>query len=771
MPERPDLDDVAEAAAAADAAQIAAQTGGTSPPYVPPRVRETVVAPVDSKAVGRRLVLDAAQRPEWGVADSSESGIPAVVPAAPTGDGDTDTAALLTAIAKTISEYGVDGGPIWPRPGSYKLAATGRLDLPAAGALIGAGAGGRYGLGYKYATVIDATAMTNGFAIRCRGAGNRVEHLFLKGATNLGGSRKGGAVALDIDSTYTFVGRDVFIWGFTNQVRAEASQQILLENVIGYGFATHGLVAIGAAGTVRDCALSNGGAGQLAEYQAANYLLDSCTDLTIDQHLWDESTGAPNVRIVGTSRQITLAGETFYSNNSPDVVGMVIGDGINPVHGLKIRGLTVRPYQHENVAGTKGIVINANVIRPVLEDITTHTADDGFLGWYDPGDDIVDGGTDTVYRNVNGRSSVVTKSGAPVAADFDGLPVGKATGAIIDLPDGRAYYRLPDGTVRYATLNVPAAPVNTTAPAITGTTYTGQVLTCSKTGSWQNYPTSYDYQWKKNGANIAGATASTYTLVSGDVGASIKCTVTATNAGGSTAQDSNTVTPTAPVIDPATLSPALWLRPEELSALADSAAVATWDNIGSGADAAQSTTAAKPTLKEAIQNGRDIVRFDGGDFLDLGAGDFARTDDGRSFTVMFVCKTTASGFVIAKDAASGGRVYAIGDDPTSGPRFEQYPYAGVFSGQAHTSGFHVHAIEFTERLNANSYVDGALKESGGDLFGATGTTSTTIGRRHYSGAEGYWSGDLGEMLVFSTRLSAADRQSMEAYLKSRWATP
>jgi hypothetical protein len=86
-------------------------------------------------------------------------------------------------------------------------------------------------------------------------------------------------------------------------------------------------------------------------------------------------------------------------------------------------------------------------------------------------------------------------------------------------------------------------PVNTVAPAITGTAQEGQTLTCS-TGTWSGSP-SYTYQWKRNGSNIGSATNSTYTLVTADVGQSIKCTVTATNFIGSASADSNTVTPTS----------------------------------------------------------------------------------------------------------------------------------------------------------------------------------------------------------------------------------
>lgn len=85
-------------------------------------------------------------------------------------------------------------------------------------------------------------------------------------------------------------------------------------------------------------------------------------------------------------------------------------------------------------------------------------------------------------------------------------------------------------------------PVNTVAPAITGTAETGQTLSCS-TGTWTGTATiTYAYQWKRDGANIGSATASTYLLVAADSGKVITCTVTATNGAGSASATSNSVT-------------------------------------------------------------------------------------------------------------------------------------------------------------------------------------------------------------------------------------
>jgi hypothetical protein len=78
----------------------------------------------------------------------------------------------------------------------------------------------------------------------------------------------------------------------------------------------------------------------------------------------------------------------------------------------------------------------------------------------------------------------------------------------------------------------PASPANTVLPVVSGNAYVGSTLT-STTGTWTGAtPITYAYQWKAGGSNV-GSNQSTYVQVTGDLGKTITCTVTATNAGGS----------------------------------------------------------------------------------------------------------------------------------------------------------------------------------------------------------------------------------------------
>ncbi len=93
----------------------------------------------------------------------------------------------------------------------------------------------------------------------------------------------------------------------------------------------------------------------------------------------------------------------------------------------------------------------------------------------------------------------------------------------------------------------PDPPANTTLPAVSGVARDGQVLTAAH-GAWTGTaPIAYTYQWRRCDAagasctDIAGATASTYTLTSADVDGSVRVQVTATNiAGGATATSAAT---------------------------------------------------------------------------------------------------------------------------------------------------------------------------------------------------------------------------------------
>lgn len=110
------------------------------------------------------------------------------------------------------------------------------------------------------------------------------------------------------------------------------------------------------------------------------------------------------------------------------------------------------------------------------------------------------------------------------------VAVGLALGAVFGQP----------GAGRAASTAVPKVK---TVPTISGTAEVGQTLTAT-IGTWSGSPTSYHFAWSVcdgTGAAcvpVGGATAKIYTIPAGDVGHTIRVTVTARNSSGATAATS-----------------------------------------------------------------------------------------------------------------------------------------------------------------------------------------------------------------------------------------
>jgi hypothetical protein len=85
-------------------------------------------------------------------------------------------------------------------------------------------------------------------------------------------------------------------------------------------------------------------------------------------------------------------------------------------------------------------------------------------------------------------------------------------------------------TQTLATLNLAALPVNSVAPAISGTAQVGQTLTCSA-GTWTNADSTH-FQWIQNAVGVAQDADSNYVAQVSDEGSNVTCDVFAENATG-----------------------------------------------------------------------------------------------------------------------------------------------------------------------------------------------------------------------------------------------
>jgi Glycine rich protein len=106
-----------------------------------------------------------------------------------------------------------------------------------------------------------------------------------------------------------------------------------------------------------------------------------------------------------------------------------------------------------------------------------------------------------------------------------------ATGVSISTADQAGDSNAANGAVTISYTVAVSRPSNTAPPAIAGTAKVGASLACG-TGSWANGPTSYLYQWSRDGTPIAGATNATHTVQAIDEGNTLTCAVAAVNSAG-----------------------------------------------------------------------------------------------------------------------------------------------------------------------------------------------------------------------------------------------
>jgi hypothetical protein len=91
----------------------------------------------------------------------------------------------------------------------------------------------------------------------------------------------------------------------------------------------------------------------------------------------------------------------------------------------------------------------------------------------------------------------------------------------------------------FASFSVP--PSDRTAPALAGIPLPGQTLTCTP-ATWSGSPAVFSYQWLRDGATVAGATAPDYLVTAGDTGHALSCQEIANNFAGGASATSPSVT-------------------------------------------------------------------------------------------------------------------------------------------------------------------------------------------------------------------------------------
>lgn len=209
----------------------------------------------------------------------------------------------------------------------------------------------------------------------------------------------------------------------------------------------------------------------------------------------------------------------------------------------------------------------------------------------------------------------------------------------------------------------------------------------------------------------------------------------------------------------------LWLKsegsyfqdnPPTVAATADGDLVKYWtDSSGQANHPVANSDAARATLKLAIQNGKNIIRFQGTNAIlhKIFAAPLPQPN-----WIFIVFKSANEGRIIDGDT-SGRHIL----DGTAGA-WRYYAGTSQSGGTDDTTTWHYNTGNFN---GASSY----LRVNGSVVTSANPGSNTFDGI--YIGSDnseaGLWSGDMAEVLVYNANLTTTDRDNIEAYLAAKFA--
>lgn len=231
----------------------------------------------------------------------------------------------------------------------------------------------------------------------------------------------------------------------------------------------------------------------------------------------------------------------------------------------------------------------------------------------------------------------------------------------------------------------------------------------------------------------------------------------------------------------------LWLDANDTSTMSlnGSNLCASWANKGSvplGAAATQGTDARKPTYVANVQNGKGVLRFAGGQILDLGNNNYLPTNSawtmfmtvgnrnfgtGTKYQLLFsnvIATNTGSPICMSNDTSY--RYLALGQNGTQVTQrtttvigAEYYNFSWQYGGSNPTTAG---SYTLTLKGAANSLT------SSGALAGFTSNNSSVGGEASQINSTFCFNGDICEIIIYNYALSAGQITSVNNYLKNKW---
>jgi hypothetical protein len=232
----------------------------------------------------------------------------------------------------------------------------------------------------------------------------------------------------------------------------------------------------------------------------------------------------------------------------------------------------------------------------------------------------------------------------------------------------------------------------------------------------------------------------------------------------------------------------LWLDASDAASItAAGGLISQWsDKSGQGNHVVQATSANRPTTGAATLAGMNVVVFDGADTLNrapvLRPGQHEDEEDERAVvgigddvTVFAVFRKTGAAntyesFPVTLTAASAPR-------PLDRYNNELIAPPGA-SNVAAATDLRTQTAWCQITLQADSAAPNVLTEWKNGTQTVTGNTAGTLGSSGQAitlGSRGdlatHFTGELAEAVVYGALLNTTDRQTVEAYLRTKWGTP
>lgn len=236
--------------------------------------------------------------------------------------------------------------------------------------------------------------------------------------------------------------------------------------------------------------------------------------------------------------------------------------------------------------------------------------------------------------------------------------------------------------------------------------------------------------------------------------------------------------------NPLSLSPALWLDASDTTTLyaattggslvAPDGTVARWeDKSGNARHATQATAANRPLRKTSVANSKDALLYDSTDKLVCSLALNA------NFTVIIAGRrnsgTNACGFV--GNLQNTGNVDGIiishfdtGSNNNCAAALMRVSNTGTNTSRVNVGNASFVASVLVQSTSYTGWINGTNESTITAVYSGR-DTSLTIGSPRTGATSESPVGNIFEVLVFPTALSAANRQAVESYLRTKWGTP